>query len=149
MTEFELLGEFLREDEWYPTQIEGKTVYRMGFTGRNTSYTCFARVREEYDQVLFYVMLPNRIEEAMRPQIAEFITRANYGLRIGNFEMDYSDGEVRYKTSLDYEGETLTHGYLKNMIYPAIRTMDQYYPGIMAVLYGGKSVVDAIEAVEA
>jgi hypothetical protein len=26
---------------------------------------------------------------------AEFITRANYGLIIGNFELDFEDGEIR------------------------------------------------------
>lgn len=30
---------------------------------------------------------------------AEFLTRANYGLVFGNFEMDMHDGEIRYKPS--------------------------------------------------
>ncbi len=30
----------------------------------------------------------------------EFITRANYGLPSGNFEMNYDTGEVRFRTSV-------------------------------------------------
>ena len=34
--------------------------------------------------------------EIKRQDIAEYLTRANYGMVMGNFEMDYSDGEIRY-----------------------------------------------------
>ena len=33
----------------------------------------------------------------MMASMAEFLTRANYGLLNGNFEMDMGDGELRYK----------------------------------------------------
>ena len=32
--------------------------------------------------------------------VVEYITRANFGLKVGNFEFDYSDGEVRYQSYL-------------------------------------------------
>jgi hypothetical protein len=80
--------------------------------------------------------------------VAEFITRANYGLRIGNFELDFRDGEVRYKSSLDFEGETLTPGLVKFAIYPAVQTMDRYLPGLMGVIYGHKPRAEAIAEVE-
>ena len=32
--------------------------------------------------------------------MAEFLTRANFGLKIGKFELDYNDGEVRYQAIL-------------------------------------------------
>jgi len=35
--------------------------------------------------------------------VNEFLTRANYGLNIGNFEMDFQDGEIRFKTAIDVE----------------------------------------------
>jgi hypothetical protein len=69
-------------------------------------------------------------------------------LRIGNFEMDYSDGEVRYKSSLDFEGEPLTTPLIKNAIYPAVQTMDRYLPGLMSVVYGDKSPSEAITEIE-
>ena len=35
-----------------------------------------------------------------RVAAAEFEPRANFGLDIGNLELDMTDGEVRYKSSL-------------------------------------------------
>lgn len=32
--------------------------------------------------------------------VSEYFNRANYGLRLGNFELDFRDGEVRYRSML-------------------------------------------------
>jgi hypothetical protein len=80
--------------------------------------------------------------------MAEFITRANYGMRIGNFEMDFSDGELRYKSSIDVEDDRLSSPLVKHMIYPNVLMMDKYLPGIMAIIYAGKSPQQAVEEIE-
>lgn len=145
---FATLGQFLQEDEWYPQQIEDKHVYRMGFSGKNGQTTCFAQIRADLEQFMFYVVAPVKVPENLRLSVAEFTTRANYGMRIGNFEMDFKDGEIRYKSSLDFEGATLTPALIRNAIYPAVQTMDRYLPGLMSVVYGGNSAADAIAQVE-
>ncbi len=145
---FETLGNFLREDEWHPEQLEDRTIYRMGFQGQNGRMACYAQIRLELKQFLFYVLAPMKAPEEKRMAIAEFITRANYGLRIGNFEMDFEDGEVRYKSSLDFEGVELQPEIIRNAIYPAVQTMDLYLPGIMGVLYSDKTPTELIEEIE-
>jgi hypothetical protein len=145
---FDTLGRFLEEDEWYPQQIEDRYVYRMGFNGKNGQTTCFAQIQVELEQFLFYVVAPVKVPEEQRQAVAEFVTRANYGLRIGNFEMDFGDGEVRYKSSLDFEGAELTPELVRHAIYPAVQTMDRYLPGVMGLLYGDKSPAEAIAEVE-
>ena len=42
---FATLGTFLAEDGWYPQQIEERTIYRVGFEGKNGRYSCFAQIR--------------------------------------------------------------------------------------------------------
>jgi hypothetical protein len=145
---FETLGQFLTEDDWYPQQLEDKTIYRVGFSGKSGQLTCFAQIRVDLEQFLFYAVAPVKVPEELRVAAAEFITRANYGLRIGNLEMDFSDGEVRYKSSLDFEGESLTSQLIKLAIYPAVQTMDRYLPGLMAVVYGSKTPTEAVAEIE-
>ncbi|MGD8626060.1 MAG: YbjN domain-containing protein [Anaerolineae bacterium] len=145
---FSTLGDFLEEDGWHPQRVEDRTIYRMGFSGDNGTTTCFAQIRIDLEQFLFYVLAPMKVAEGARLAVAEYLTRANYGLRIGNFEIDFSDGEVRYKSSLDFEGTTLTPQLIKMAIYPAVQTMDRYLAGLMAVAYGGKAPAEAIEEVE-
>ncbi|MCL4872186.1 MAG: YbjN domain-containing protein [Anaerolineae bacterium] len=145
---FITLGQFLTDDGWHPQPVEGHTAYHTYFRGRNGETHCFARVRSDLEQVMFYVMCPVKAPESAFASTIEFITRANYGLRIGNFEFDYSDGEIRYKSSLDFEKIELTPQMIKNMIYPAVSTMDRYLPGLMGVMYGGKSAEEAIAEIE-
>jgi hypothetical protein len=145
---FITLGQFLQTDEWHPQQLEDKYIYRMGYTGQNGQTTCFARIMPELEQFLFYVIAPLKAPEDARPAVAEYITRANYGLRIGNFELDFADGEVRYKSSLDYEGEVLTPQLIKNAIYPAVQSMDRYLAGLMRVIYGNQPPAEAIAEIE-
>lgn len=142
------LSQFLEDDEWYPQQLGDKPIYRMGFSGDNGQMVCYAQIRVDTEQFLFYAVAPIKAPEETRMAAAEFITRANYGLRIGNFEMDLGDGEVRYKSGLDFEGATLTPELIRNAMYAAVQTMDYYLPGLMSVIYGGKPAAEAIAEIE-
>ena len=142
------LRQFLEDDGWYPQRVEEKPIFRSGFNGQNARTACFAQIVIEREQFLFYVLAPVKAPEEARPAVAEFITRANYGLRIGNFELDYRDGEVRYKSGLDFEGTLLTPALIKYAIYPAVQTMDRYLPGLMSVIYGNRSPAEAVTDIE-
>ena len=80
--------------------------------------------------------------------VSEFITRANFGMIIGNFELDLSDGEVRYKTSVDLEGVDIQSNMLRNLLYANVLTMDKYFTGLMRVIYGGITAQEAIQEIE-
>ncbi len=141
---FQTLGAFLEEDGWHPQRIEDQFVYRTYYYGKNAELRCYAQIRVDLQQFIFYAVATFRVPEELRSSVAEYITRANYGLRIGNFEMDYSDGEVRYKCGLDFEGEPLSPNLIKFAMYPVVQTMDHYMPGLMQVTFGGKTPVESI-----
>lgn len=145
---FDLLSNYLDDDEWFPRRIEGKYAYSMSYSGKNGDLRCYAIVRVDLEEFLFYAVAPVKVPDEVRPAVAEYLTRANYGLRIGNFELDYSDGEVRYKSSLDFEGQTLSSDLIRNAIYPAVHTMDRYLSGLLRVSFGGATPHEAIEEVE-
>lgn len=145
---FATLGEFLDEDGWYPQRLDEKSIYRTFFRGKNGEFRCYAQIRLDLEQFLFFAVAGMKAEEEVRLAVAEFITRANFGLRIGNFELDFSDGEVRYKSSLDFEGTTLTPALIKNSVYPAVQTMDRYLPGLMKVMYQSRTPEAAIKEIE-
>jgi len=76
-------------------------------------------------------------------------TRANSGTIVGNFELDFAEGEIRYKTSIDVEGDRLSSALIKQMVYANVTMMDRYLPGIMSVIYSNVSPSDAIAQIEA
>jgi hypothetical protein len=62
--------------------------------------------------------------------------------------MDWDDGEVRYKSSLDFEGVALTPELIRNALTPAVQMMVCYLPGLVNVL-GGRPPVEALAQVDA
>ena len=145
---YDTLERFLVEDEWHPQPIDGTTAYRCGFGGRNGRFRVVAHVNVELEQLYVYVIADVNVPEATRVAVAELMTRANYGMRIGNFELDFADGEIRYKSSLDFEGEVLTDRLISNAVYPAVTTIDRYLPAILRVRFGGASPAEAVGDVE-
>lgn len=145
---FDTMVKFFKEDGWHFSQLEGKPILRMGFSGDNGKWACYAEAREEQEQFLFYSICPVNAPEDKRLAIAEFLTRANYGLLIGNFEFDFEDGEIRYKTSIDVKGDRLSPILVKQLVYINVVMMDNYLPGIIAVIYAGESPVQAIAQIE-
>ena len=145
---YDVMETFFKTDDWPATKLENQPAMSMNFQGQNGRWSCYARVEEEKQIILFYSYCPVKAPEDKRPILADFLTRANYGLYIGNFEMDYNDGEVRFKTSLDVEGDELSDALMKRIVYDNVGVMDKYLPGVMSVIYGGASPTEAIAKVE-
>ena len=145
---YDAMVDFFKTDDWPYIQLEDRPVLSMNFDGKNAKWTCFAQAREEQRQFIFYSVCPVNAPAEKRPALAEFITRANYGLIIGNFELDFEDGEIRYKTSLDAEDLALNATAFKNLVYANVSMMDQYLPGIMSILYSEISPREMIDQIE-
>ena len=139
---------FLKQDGWPYEQVENDTVVRVLFQGDHAQFACFAQTREEVHQFVFYSVCPVSVPEHKRVEMAEFITRANYDMVLGNFEMDFADGELRFKTSIDVEGTELTPELIKPLLYANVLMLDQYLPGVMSVIYADVSPETAVEKVE-
>ncbi len=139
---------FLSQDDWPFSVLEGQTIAKTSFQGKNGEFNCFVQAREEQEHLVMYAVLPVFAPEARRDEVARFITRANYGMMIGNFELDYEDGEVRFKTSIDLEDVSEFKLLLRNVIYANVLTMDKYLPGLMRVIYGSVSAEDSIQEIE-
>ena len=145
---YETLGNFLTNDEWHPQPIEGKYAYRTFLTGDYGELRCEARIRVEQEQLAFYIFLGTNVPPERRTAAAEFLTRANYALPLGNFEMDFEDGEVRLKSSISFAGETLTDTLIHNTLYPATSVATTYFPGLLKVAFGNVNPVDVIKEIE-
>jgi hypothetical protein len=144
---YQAMLNFFSEEDWEFTKLQGELTLRLACKGKNGEWNCFAMVNEEKQRFLFYSVCPFGIPPLNRIAIAEFLTRANYGMEIGNFELGFDSGEIRFKTSLDVTGDRLTTAPIKPLVYTNVLTIDRYLPGIQAIL-DGTSTIDAIQAID-
>jgi hypothetical protein len=144
---YQAMLNFFSEEDWEFTKLQGKLILRLAFQGKNGQWNCFALANEDQQRFLFYSICPLEIPSMNRLAISEFLTRANYGMEIGNFEFDVDSGEIRFKTSLDVTEDRITPALIKQLVYTNVLTIDQYLLGIQAVL-DGTPPTDAIRLIE-
>ena len=145
---YDTMVAWFREDDWNFQEAEEDGFLVLAFQGKNATWQCFAQASEEREQFVLYSVAPVRVAEDKLATMAEFLTRANYGLVLGNFELDYADGEVRYKTSFDASGVVDLVPLFMPCVYANVLTADRYFPGITAVLYASQTPEEAIAFVE-
>lgn len=103
---------------------------RLPMRGKNGEWLCLLRVFEQTERIVVYSIFPRSVASDQRARLALMLTRINYGLVLGNFEMDLDDGEIRYKTSLDVEGLALSQLVIRNLVYGNFYSMDLYYQAL-------------------
>jgi len=90
---------------------------------------------EELHRVAIHGHLPTRIPACNGQKVAELLTRINYELIIGNFELNLNDGHALFKTSLDLADGKLTRAMFERMYELNARAMKDYSQQIMSVAY--------------
>lgn len=143
-----VVEQFLDEEGWSYGRHEEHPVFHFGLTGENAQFMCYFLMDEQNEQVAAYVASPNTVPVEKRQVVAEFITRANFGLKFGNLEMDMDDGDLRAKASIDVEGGMLTTTMVRNLIGAAITTMDRYFQAMMSVIFAGVDAKIAVRNAE-
>lgn len=142
------VAQFLNEDDWKFQRFEDAALLRTAFQGDNGNWNVVVQSKEDFEQVFIYSVWSNNVPKDKRALVSEFLTRANYGMPIGCFEMDFEDGELRYRTSVDVEGGELTPVMIKNLLYLNAYTFDKYLPGLNKVVFGDISPTDAVAEIE-
>jgi hypothetical protein len=79
---------------------------------------------------------PMNVKQQARPQVAEYLTRVNFGLKIGNFEMNYADGEVRYQSILSCMKANPSLDDVDRVVTCPQDMFEQYGDGLVKVALG-------------
>ena len=139
---------FFAEIGWPAQPYEGRDhVLSFAFKGDTDTWSCFAQVDEAQRQFIFYSLLPFRVAAARRQAVMGLITRINYGIRQGNFELDLADGELRYKTALALADGALTTGMARQLVFANVGSLNRYLPALQAVARDGAEPQAALAAI--
>jgi hypothetical protein len=127
---------FLYAGDWQPRVLSAGSLLHTHFEGDNARWEVLVQSREDQGQLIVYSLCPLEIPANRRPAMMEFITRANFGLVTGNFELNLEDGDLRFKTSVDSDGAAITEPVMRSLVYANMAMFDQYFPGVAGVLAG-------------
>jgi len=88
----------------------------------------------------FYSTILHTVPKDRRTQMALYLTWLNNSRLFGNFEMDLTTGDVRFKTYQDCLGNDLTERAIDRMMLINVTTMQKYMPQIQAVMNGAHAM---------
>lgn len=146
----QLVAQFFEDDDWPATWSDtDAALLQVAYQGNNGVWRCAGRVHDPEQQFVFYSIAPVTVDGEYIVAVAEYLNRANDGTVIGNFELSWDRGEVRYRTSIDVEGGELTQTMWRNLVYANVRAMDQYLPGLMNVANGAQNPGEAVAQADA
>lgn len=146
----EFVKKFFDEDDWHYEMRDAETAVVFtggigGFKGLYNSFRYLLIVGD--DEVQNYTQYPASAKEKL-PEVAEFITRANYGLKYGAFEMDWNDGEVRFHLTTPMAAILADRNNIPMITALPSQMLDRYSKGFTEVLMGLKTPEEAIKDCE-
>ena len=124
---------------------ETENLYTFALQGRKGVYPMLLYAKAPF--LICIARLPLYIPDARRLEVAEYLHRVNFGLLLGNFEMDYDEGEVRFRTTLAAD-ERVGDAILDRYIQMPAAMLDQYAAGLYAIVFDGEIASAALEDTE-
>lgn len=108
-------------------------IYQFYFTAADK--TSFIRVIGHYG---------SRVPVDRRAAIAEALVRINWRTGIGSFDLDLSDGDVRYRIGMDVEDGLMSQKMADNMLGFSIHMLEKYHEPLMRIAFGDADPETAI-----
>ncbi|MFZ1006958.1 MAG: YbjN domain-containing protein [Candidatus Sulfotelmatobacter sp.] len=118
------------------------------FRGEFGTYRVIAKVDEDDSLFQVFGYSPVRVPIGSRPAVAETVVRANYGLKVGKFEMDYDEGDLRFQAAQILPDDNLEDQTIHRLMGTTINVLNIYLPAILSVIYGNELPKAAISHAE-
>ena len=141
------LRKFLNKAGWrYVVEEDGGL---RGLAGGNAMQWHWS-TREDRDRrfLLFCAFSPHYVQPEKRLAAAEYLTRVNWGLYFGNFEMDWADGQVCLRTCIPLQTTGAREKALEHLVWANCSLMERYLPGLLSLDFGSVSPEQAVAEAE-
>lgn len=143
----EKVENYFNENDWNYEYDERYSVFKAGVTLRCKLKSTRMVIICKDNGITAQMPLSIGTDDENEIQVMEFVTRANYGLTYGGFQMNLDDNRIDYTLFLPCE-DVPTGAAIERLIGTGIYMLNRYGNELLAVIFGMKSAKDAIDAVE-
>lgn len=146
-----VVKEFLEDNKWHYSFREDTGLFEFSVTTRSRIRKVDYVIDVHEDEIIVYGFCPfaaDPDDDQMMAQMSEFLCRANYGMKNGNFEFDFRDSEIRFKSYIDCEGVIPSTNVIKNSVACTSAMYKRYGQGIIDIILAGCTAKAAIAKCE-
>ncbi|HBE21517.1 MAG TPA: hypothetical protein DDW51_28965 [Cyanobacteria bacterium UBA11367] len=120
--------------QWDLRQVEelSGTILEMDYVGLEGQFKCQLQVRNKRREFICYALYPKAVPTPKLLAIAELFVLLDTD--IGNFELDWDSGQLRYRTSIDFHGSQFNPVLAIRQAYVCADSMDRELPLLRLVI---------------
>ena len=124
---------------------EDETAIFIYFGGKSGNFLGLIHADEDDRALEFVTPCPIKVPQKRRGGVAELLARINYGLRLGHFDLDMQDGEIRCRTSAILGKTEIGDDLIEHILFANMFSTDVFFPAIAAVATGHVRAEQAME----
>ncbi len=129
-----IVKEVFDTDGWRTEMIPGEDVIYSIYVCDSGEWIFYARTTSEI--VAFYSLYPEIIPPLIHGNILKLLMKFNDGLIIGNFEFNFENNEIRFKTSLETTKFVLSAEICRSLLYNNLAQMEKCIKQINSLIKG-------------
>jgi hypothetical protein len=138
------LEELVSANDWtFDRHSECELMVQVG--GRWCDYHLYVVWDRHMNAMFVSCQLDQRIPETKRSAVFELLASVNEDLWLGHFDFVREDGTTMYRHAMPMRGASgLSAEQLEDLVDAAIHECERFYPALQLVVWGGRSVADAM-----
>ena len=144
----EAIKSFFEKNKWEYQYNEEEKIFVSGINMNNVLGNVRIYISLEKNSYNVYMILNSKVEEEYYVTVGEFLHRVNYGLKDGNFELDYRDGEIRYKSFVNFKNIVISEEIVEDSIFVGIAMFARYGKGLLKIMLGESTPEECVEECE-
>ena len=131
------------------TESRVETAVQLHVKTERTGIFCTLSNSTDGYWVVLYGAQSARVPEVNRHIVAELIARINQNYAVGGFDLDFADGELRYRVGHTLIDEDPTHALVDRLVGYMVHAWGRYHLALMAVAYGDVTPEAALARMQA
>lgn len=145
----ERVREYLSGNEWEYEFNDETGVFWLGMRLRHKISKCDVTIRVRNVDIISYTTMNLNADDDVLSKVSTYMALLNSTLAIGNYQIDYDDRTITYRVQLACDGIIPTDGMLGNLVGIPCDMIEKDGDGLLKVLLGGVSPMDAFMEVMA
>ncbi|PWU21945.1 MAG: hypothetical protein C5B50_00465 [Verrucomicrobia bacterium] len=140
---FQTVIEHFKKNGWIFQLAAGQPVLTANFRGKNGNFRLVVFVDEADNLFQVFGFLSLIAPAHKQAAITELCVRLSFAMKMGRFEVDPNDGEIRFQTYSAFPPGQLTDDVVRRVVGVNLLMVDQNFPAFAAVIYANQSPEEA------
>lgn len=140
----DVLEELVSANEWsFDRHSESELMVEV--SGRWCGYHMYILWQQDMSAMFFSCQLDIRVPETKLADVYELLATINEKLWIGHFDIVSQESAPMFRHTIPLRGASgLSAEQLEDLVDAALLECERFYPALQLVLWGGRSVADAL-----